>query len=183
MNNWTRRGFIVAGGASVAACSNSTINQSASEIDQRVDRARAEMFQTVPGAQQLSEQAAGVLIVPDVTQAGLFFGGSYGEGALLIGDAKVARFNYAAASLGPQIGVSVFNHALFFMTQETLTRFRYSQGWQLGVDAEFTTPEEAGSLGVTTNTINLPVYALVFGQQGLIVGATLEGGKYTRVER
>ena len=184
MTKWTRRGFVLAGGATgLAACTNSTINQNSSELNQRVDIARSEMFRTVPGAEQLASQAAGVLIVPDVTQAGLFFGGSYGEGALLIGEAKVGYFTYAAASIGPQIGVSQYNHALFFMTQETLTRFRYSDGWQLGVDAEFTTPEEAGSLGVTTTTINLPVYALVYGQQGLIVGATLEGGKYSRVNR
>ncbi len=184
MTGWTRRGFVLAGGASgLAACSNSTINQTSSELNQRVDTAKAEMFSTVPGARQLFDQAAGVLIVPDVTQAGLFVGGSYGEGALLIGEAKVAYFTYAAASIGPQIGASVYNHALFFMTQETLTKFRYSDGWQLGVDAEFTTPEEAGSLGVSTSTINLPVYALVYGQQGLIVGATLEGGKYSRVTR
>ncbi len=183
MTVWTRRGFIIAGGATVAACSNSTINQPASELNARVDQARAEMFRTIPGAEQLAAQAAGVLIVPDVTQAGLMVGGSYGEGALLIGEAKVAYFSYAAASFGPQIGVSRFNHALFFMTQEVLTRFRYSDGWQLGLDAEYTTPEEAGSLGVTTTTINLPVYALVYGQQGLILGATLEGGKYTPINR
>ena len=183
MTKWTRRGFIVAGSASVAACSNSTINQPSNEIGQRVDAARAEMFRTVPGAEQLANQAAGVLIVPDVTQAGFMFGGAYGEGSLMIGNAKVANFSYAAASFGPQIGVQKYHHALFFMTQETLTKFRYSDGWQLGVDAEFTTPEESAAAGVTTTTINLPIYALVFGQQGLLFGATLEGGKYTRVER
>lgn len=183
MTNWTRRSFVVAGSATLAACTSTSITKPRDRIDQDVDQARAELFRTVPGAEQLASQAAGMLIIPEVTQAGLMLGGAYGEGALMIGQAKVDYFSYATASFGPQIGVQRFSHALFFMTQETLAGFRFSDGWQLGVDAEFTTPEESGSVGVTTNTINLPVHAVVFGQQGLIVGATLEGAKYTRLNR
>lgn len=183
MSNWTRRGFIAASGASVAACASTGITQSRDQIDRSVDTARAELFRNVPGAEQLAERASGMLIVPDVKKAGLMIGGAYGEGALMIGDAKVEYFNFATASFGFQIGVQRFHHALFFMTQETLAGFRFSNGWKLGADAAFTTPEDAVSLGVATNTINLPVYALIYGQTGLIIGATLEGAKYSRLVR
>ena len=69
------------------------------------------------------------------------------------------------------------------MTQETLAGFRNADGWQLGVDAEFVYAEDSGSFGVSTNTMNLPVYAVVFGQSGAIVGATLQGAKYSRIIR
>lgn len=183
MSNWTRRGFLVASSATVAACATTSINGSRDELDRNVDTTVSEMYRSVPGSQQLAERASGMLIIPNVTKAGLMFGGAYGEGVLLIGQAKVDYFNLASASFGPQIGVQSFHHALFFMTQEALAGFRFSDGWQLGVDASFTTPEDAISFGVTTNTINVPVYALNFGQQGLIVGATMEGAKYSRMVR
>ncbi len=182
MNNWTRRGFIAATSLT-AACSATGLSKSMNQIDMDIDAARADMFRSVPGTQQLSSQAAGVLIIPEITEAGLFIGGSYGEGALLIGDAKVDYFSFSAASIGPQIGVQRFSHALFFMTQETLAGFRNADGWQLGVDAEFVYKDDYGSLGVSTNTINLPVYAVVFRQSGAIVGATLQGAKYSRIRR
>ncbi len=182
MNSWTRRSFIVAGSAT-AACSNSIISGSRDSIDRRVDNARAELFNSVSGARQLAEKAAGLLIIPDVTQAGFMVGGAYGEGALMIGDAKVAYFSLATASFGIQAGVQRYHHALFFMTQETLAGFRYSDGWELGVDAQYTTSQDSASFGITTNTINLPVYALIYGQQGLIAGATFEGAKYSSLIR
>ena len=182
MSNWTRRGFIAATGLT-AACTATGISKSMDQIDLDIDAARANLFRTVPGTEQLSNQAAGVLIIPEITEAGLFFGGSYGEGGLLIGDAKVDYFSFSAASIGPQIGVQRFSHALFFMTQETLAGFRNADGWQLGVDAEFVYAEDSGSFGVSTNTMNLPVYAVVFGQSGAIVGATLQGAKYSRIIR
>ena len=90
MSNWTRRGFIAATGLT-AACTATGISKSMDQIDLDIDAARANLFRTVPGTEQLSNQAAGVLIIPEITEAGLFFGGSYGEGGLLIGDAKVDR--------------------------------------------------------------------------------------------
>ncbi len=183
MTNWTRRGFLMAGSATLAACTAVGINKSRGRIDLDADRARAELFRTVPGSRQLAERAAGMLIIPEITEAGLIVGGAYGEGVLMIGEAKVDYFSFTAASFGLQVGVQKYGHALFFMTQETLAGFRYSDGWQLGVDAQYTTAEDAAAIGVSTTTINLPVIALVFGQQGLIVGATLEGAKYSRLVR
>ncbi len=182
MSNWTRRGFIAATGLT-AGCTATGLTKSMNQIDRDVDMARADLFRSVPGTEQLASQAAGLLIIPEITEAGLFLGGSYGEGGLLIGDAKVDYFSFSAASVGLQIGVQRFSHALFFMTQETLAGFRNTDGWQLGVDAEFVYKDEYGSVGVSTNTINLPVYAVVYGQAGAIVGATMQGAKYSRILR
>lgn len=182
MNNWTRRGFIAATGMT-AACTATGISKTMNQIDLDIDRARSNLFRSVAGTEQLASMAAGMLIIPEVNEAGLFLGGSYGEGGLLIGDAKVDYFSFSAASFGLQIGAQRYSHALFFMTQETLAGFRNTDGWQLGVDAEFVYKDDFGSVGVSTNTINLPVYAVVFAQTGAIVGASLQGAKYSRIQR
>jgi lipid-binding SYLF domain-containing protein len=69
------------------------------------------------------------------------------------------------------------------MTQEALADFRGSDGWAVGADAEYVFNDQGQTVGVETTTALAPVIAVVYGQSGLIVGATLEGTKYTRIIR
>ncbi|MEM7544437.1 MAG: YSC84-related protein [Pseudomonadota bacterium] len=156
---------------------------SAAEIEADVNRAEQKLFATVPGTRELAAQARGVLIMPDVIKGGLIVGGSYGEGALKIGGVVDGYYSVAAASIGYQIGVQSTSHALFFMTQPALDRFRNASGWELGADAEFTVPGDGISLNLDTTTIKSPVIAVIFAQDGLLAGASLEGAKYTRIAR
>jgi lipid-binding SYLF domain-containing protein len=183
MENWTRRGFVIAGAAVVGGCANGAVTGSGSQIDSNVDAALAVMYDKIPGSREAAQDAAAVLIMPSITKAGLFLGGSYGEGALRIGNATVDYFSVASASLGWQVGGQQFSQALFFMTPEALRDFRTSDGWNLGVDAEAVVEEEGGNAGLSTATSNRPVISVVFGNRGLIVGASLAGAKYSRIVR
>ncbi len=73
-----------------------------------------------------------------------------------------------------------YAHALFFMTPQALEEFRRSSGWAASGEIRYATPEQGASIGKETTELD-PVIALVFGQQGLIAGATLGGVKYTRI--
>jgi hypothetical protein len=66
------------------------------------------------------------------------------------------------------------------MTDAALADFRAGSGWAASADLKYATPDQGGSIGKETTEID-PVIALVFGQQGLIAGATLAGVKYTRI--
>ena len=66
------------------------------------------------------------------------------------------------------------------MTDAALADFRRGSGWAAGADVRYATPEQGASLGKETTEID-PVIGLVFGQQGLIAGATLAGVKYSRI--
>jgi lipid-binding SYLF domain-containing protein len=118
--------------------------------------------------------------MPLITEAGFFIGGAYGRGALQIRDVTVDYYSSTKASYGLQIGAQQYAHALFFMTPEALAEFRSSTGWAASADLKYATPEQGASIGKETTEID-PVIALVFGQQGLIAGATLAGVKYTRI--
>lgn len=182
----TRRSFLLTVPAAgvLAACSNSMGNgvgsDNAAQIDARVDRTRDYLFSTYPGTQDMARDAKGVLFMPLVTEAGFFFGGSYGRGALRINDATVDYYSSTTASVGFTFGAQQYAHALFFMTDAALENFRRSSGWVAGADLKYATPDQGGSIGAATTQLD-PVVALVFGQQGLIVGASLAGTKYTRI--
>ena len=95
----------------------------------------------------------------------------------------VAYYSVAAASIGLQAGVQETSHVLFFLTDEALGRFRRADGWEIGADAEITALDKAVNLGVDSTRFDKPVVAIVFGGSGLMVGASLEGAKYSAISR
>lgn len=172
---------LVAGPLALAAAAPAQATEAAEVIDLRVKHARERLAETVPGARELLSRAKGVLIVPGITKAGLLVGGAYGEGALQVNGATVGYYSVGAASFGLQAGAQRFDQALFFMTTSALERFRRSEGWEIGADAEVTVPDKGLSTGLTTTTARNPVIAVTFGQEGLMAGVSLEGAKYTRI--
>jgi len=183
MSGLSRRGVLVAGGATLllGACGNPVGGTGAVTLDARVDSTRDFLLSRYPGTRDLESKAQGILWMPLITEAGFGFGGAYGQGALRIGGVSVDYYSVARASFGLQIGAQQYAHALFFMTEEVLTEFRRSDGWAAGADVRYAIPERGGSVNLDTTTQSAPVIAVVFGQSGLIAGASLAGSKYTRI--
>jgi lipid-binding SYLF domain-containing protein len=181
MQGFSRRAFLgAAGAAGLAGCSNGVGSNNAQRIDARVDATRDYLFGRYPGTRDLAGKSFGVLYMPLITEAGFGIGGSFGRGALRINDVTVDYYSAARATIGFQIGAQQYAHALFFLTADALEQFRRSPGWAAGADIRYAIPEQGASLGKET-TESRPVVALVFGQSGLIAGATLAGVKYTRI--
>lgn len=172
---------LLVGPVALAACSNGIGSNGAAEIDARVESTLNFMHTTYPGTLDLTNRAAGALVMPLVTEAGLGLGGSFGRGALRIGGGTVDYYSAATASAGLQIGAQQFSHVLFFMTDDALLQFRTSPGWAVGADVEYVIADEGETLRAETTTSLSPVIAVIFGQTGLRVGASLEGTKYTRI--
>lgn len=183
MSNFSRRGFALGtlAATTLAACGNGIGSPGAATIDARVDSTLNRMFSEFPGTRDLAARAAGVLVMPLVTEAGFGIGGSFGRGALRVGASTVDYYAAASGSAGLQIGAQQFSHVLFFMTPESLLEFRQSPGWAAGADVEYAISSNSDMLRAETTTSLSPVIAVVFGQTGLRLGATLEGTKYTRI--
>ena len=182
---FTRRGAVAGlaavGAAALAGCSNGVGSNGAMVVDQRVDATRDYLLTRYPSTGDLERKASGVLWMPLITKAGFGFGGSYGTGALRIDQATVDYYEVVQANFGFQAGIQQYAHALFFMTDDALRKFRTSSGWSMGADAEYALIDQGGNLSADTVTALDPVIAFVFGQAGVIAGATLEGTKYRRI--
>lgn len=185
MQSWTRRSFlVVAGAGGLAACTSSPqLDSPRDAIDRQVDEALNELYASVPGASELASRAQGMLVIPKIRKLGFFASGAYGEGALIIGPAKVDYYSMSAAGIGLTFGAAEFNQALFFLTPQALQDFRVADGWELGVDAAAVVQKEGASAGLTSTQINRPIQEVVFGQRGLIADASLTGAKYSRIIR
>jgi len=155
--------------------------KAAANIDARVFKTIDQMYMEYPYSRQLAAKASGVLVMPLVTEAGFGLGAGYGRGALVVDGAVKNYYSSISANTGIQLGAQQYAHALFFMTDTALNQFEYSMGFSAGGDLEYITPSISESLKIETLTTFSPVIALVFGQAGLKVGATLEGTKYTKL--
>ncbi|SFM15572.1 YSC84-related protein [Shimia aestuarii] len=184
MDRMTRRGFALTGLAAAgmtAACGNGVGSNGANEIDARVDATLSYLYSNYPNTTDLRDKASGMLVMPVVTEAGFGVGGGYGRGALRVNDVTVDYYSATKGSVGFQIGANQYAHVLFFMTEGALTEFRHSSGWAAGAGVEYVVANDAGDLSAETTNLLAPVIAVIFGQAGLKVGATLEGIKYTRI--
>jgi len=178
----SRRLFVAGALATTtAACGNGVGSRGAAKIDARVASTLDTLHSRYPGTLDLKEKSHGMLVMPLITKAGFGIGGSFGRGALLVNGITVDYYSSASASFGLQIGAQQFSHVLYFMTQPALADFRSSSGWAAGADLEYAVNDRGGNISAETTTALAPVIAVIFGQAGLIVGATLEGTKYTRI--
>jgi lipid-binding SYLF domain-containing protein len=80
-----------------------------------------------------------------------------------------------------QAGAQTAGLAMFFMREDALTALQNAGGWEIGTGPSVVMLEAGLQANVTTTTLAEPVYAISFGQQGLIAGATLAGVKYSRI--
>ena len=161
---------------------------SAETIDARVNVAIGRLYEEVPYARELAGRAKAMLIMPKIVKGSFLVGGAYGEGALRLNQnggygPSVAYYSVASGSVGLQIGFQKTAHVLFFLTDSALANFRRSDGWEVGADAEVTFPEAGLNAAVNSTTAEKPVIGVVFGEDGMAIGASLEGLKYSRIER
>lgn len=155
----------------------------AREIDARVDEALERFVSEVEGGREFLTGSAGVLVFPRVVKAGLLIGGEYGEGALRVGGETVDYYSTTAGSIGLQAGAQAKTVVIVFVTRPALERFRQSSGWKAGVDGSVALIDMGAGRSLDTINVDDPIVGFVFGQKGLMFNATLEGSKFTRLDK
>lgn len=169
-------GFCLIGSSQAFAASKA-------EIDIEVKQAIKRFKKEVGAADEYMKIAKGMLVFPSVFKAGFGIGGEYGEGALLIGGKTVQYYSTAAASFGFQLGAQTKTIIILFTTSDALKKFRKSDGWEAGVDGSVALVDIGAAKTIDTNTIKNPIIAFVISNKGLMYNLSLEGSKYTKIDR
>lgn len=151
-------------------------------IDASVDAALAKLYGQARGSRELVAKARGVLVFPSVVSAGFGVGGSYGQGALRSAGATAGYYSTAAASVGLLAGADAKSVFVLFMTQDSLDKFRASQGWTAGADASVTLVKVGADAGVDTQTVQQPIIGFVLNNAGLMANLSIDGTKVTRLD-
>jgi len=175
--------FLIASIFAFCVCASSlSFAASKAEIDAKVSEALSIFYEKTSAGKILADNAAGVLVFPEVYKAGFGVGGEYGEGALIIGGKIIDYYNIAAASIGLQLGAQVKSQVILFMNKKVLSEFRNSAGWKAGVDGSVAIATLGAGGEIDTNTIKNPIIGFIFSNKGLMYNLTLEGSKITKIK-
>jgi len=162
---------------------DSAVAATAKEIDVGVDVALEKFEKDVGGAKQFLASAKGILVFPSVIKAGIGFGGEYGEGALRIDGKSVAYYNTIAGSFGFQLGAQAKTVVIAFLEQDALDKFQKSEGWKVGVDGSVAVVTLGAGTTLDTSKMNQPIVGFILDQKGLMYNLTLEGSKFTKLNK
>jgi lipid-binding SYLF domain-containing protein len=163
--------------------SNAALAATGAEIDREVDKTIQVFKEDVNGAEAFLNQAAGYLVFPRVIKVGVGIGGETGEGALRVGGSTVDYYRTSAGSFGFQLGAQAKSIFIAFMTAEALEKFRKSSGWKAGVDGSVALIDMGAGKSIDTHNIKDPVVGFVFGSKGLMYNLTLEGSKFSKLDK
>jgi lipid-binding SYLF domain-containing protein len=156
---------------------------SAGKIDQAANEALQDFREHVEGGQVFLDQAAGYLIFPKVYKVGIAVGGETGEGALRVGGSTVAYYRTTSGSIGFQLGAQAKSIVIAFMTTDALQKFRASEGWKVGVDGSVALIDIGAGKTIDSQNVKDPVVGFIFGSKGLMYNLTLEGTKFTKLDK
>ena len=120
---------------------------------------------------------------PNIVKAGLVFGGSYGEGALIQDGAVQEYYNSVSGSWGLQAGAQSYGYVVFLMADKALESLHETHGWEIGVGPTVVVVDEGVAKNLSTSTLKDDAYAFIFNQQGLMAGVSIEGSKVSKIKR
>ena len=165
----------------LGACTS--MQWSATRIDQEADDSLQVFQKQIKGSEIFLNQAAGYLVFPRVLRAGLVAGGETGEGVLRVSGKTVDYIRITSGSIGLQAGAQARSIVIAFMTTDSLQKFRDSSGWKVGVDGSVALVDIGAGKTIDTANIKDPVVGFVFGSKGLMYNLTLEGTKFTKMDK
>ncbi len=160
-----------------------TSAKSAAGIDVEVDKTIIVFKEEVNGAEVFLGQAAGILVFPRVIKVGIGIGAETGEGALRVRGQTVDYYRTTSGSIGLQLGAQAKSIVIAFMTKDALEKFRNSEGWKVGIDGSVALIDMGAGKTIDTHNIKDPVVGFIFGSKGLMYNLTLEGSKFSKLDK
>ena len=167
----------------VLLLSSYSMAEPASVIEAKANEAIKQFAKEVKGGEKFLSQVKGYLVFPSVVKGGFVVGGEYGEGVLRINGTTKRYYSIASGSIGFQLGLQQTSYIIAFVSQSALDNFMKSDGWEAGVDGAVTVAKWGVGKDIGSISFEKPIYAFVFGAKGLMYNLTLEGTKFTKINR
>ena len=166
------------------AFTNISMASSKSSIDKDANDALAKFYNEVSGSKNYLHKVKAYLIIPDIKEAGMFFGGKYGEGVLRIGNTSKAYYSLTSASVGMQMGVQQFSMVIAITSDAALNKFLLSDDeWETDVDGKIALIEWNSKEELDDNEWDDDMVAFVFDSKGMMGSFTMEGTRFKRIKK
>jgi lipid-binding SYLF domain-containing protein len=161
---------------------SSVLAKTAAELDHDANEAINKFIADNKGGDAFLVKAKAFLVFPDIKEAGMFFGGKYGEGVLRVQRTTKAYYSIKSASVGMQMGLQKYSMIIAFTSDAALNKFLLDDDWNTDIDgkiamAEWNSKEELDDIDFDTDMV-----AFVFDSKGMMGSLTLEGTKFKRIK-
>lgn len=163
----------------LVAWAGAASGRSKADIDAGVQATLREFYAQDAGNRELVERAAGALVMPDLTKAGVGIGAEFGEAALLVDGNTRQYYTVTGAALGALLGVGQRAEVILFMTSTARDAFMRGQRWTLDADAGAALASRGVGAQYAGLAAQRPVLAYVVAQRGLIGDLSLAGLRIT----
>jgi lipid-binding SYLF domain-containing protein len=150
-------------------------------IDKHVAATLTRFNALSPKHADMVAHAAGVLVFPRITKAGVGVGGEHGDGALTAGGKTIGYYSISGASIGLTLGVARHSEVILFNSQQALDKFTNGGDWSIGADTSVAIMKSGAGGDYDVETLHKPVLVFVFGEKGLMGDASLKGAKISKI--
>jgi len=169
----------------IAAMAFTTLSlaESAREIDTDANEALQKFYHEVPGGEKFLAKAKAYVIFPDINEAGFFFGGKYGEGALRVEGKTKSYHSITSLSVGFQMGIQNYSLVIAFTSDEALKNFILDDDdWETDfaskiVMAEWTTDDD----DIDKVDYGTSMVGFAYDSTGMLGKLSMEGTKFEQI--
>jgi lipid-binding SYLF domain-containing protein len=85
--------------------------------------------------------------------------------------------------VGFQFGIEKRSEVILFLSKKALNYFKSSEGWDGGADGSVAIANFGAGEDFTIGNVKDPVISFIFSPQGLMVNASLEGTKISKIKQ
>jgi lipid-binding SYLF domain-containing protein len=183
MNSTSRVSYLTVGIVTVFAALIGAVALAldSAALDKQVAATLDKFYALNPKHKDMVQNAAAVLVFPDITKGGIGIGGEHGDGALQQDGKTVGYYSISGASIGLTLGLSHHSEVILFKTPDARDKFLKSSNWSIGGDASVAVVKEGAGGALDSQTMNKPVNAFIFGERGLMGDASLQGAKISKI--
>lgn len=128
-----------------------------------------------PSMARFFNGSAGYVVFPNVTKAGVGFGGAFGKGVVYQGQEVIGTSILSEGNVGIQLGGQSYSQIIFFQWPEELEVFKQGQ-WQTAVTASAVLVRVGAAANVDYSN---GVAVFIVGQEGLMGEASIGGQHFS----
>lgn len=138
---------------------------------ERADHTLARMEDRIPALENAMSNAAGVVVFPEVGEAGFLVGASQGVGVVYEDGRPIGFATMRSGSVGAIVGGHSFSQVIVLRTEEAMQRLRVSN-FDVGAEANATA---LGSGASNSQSAGSGVSVFIDNEQGLMADASVRG--------
>ena len=159
-----------------------TFANTAKEIISDTNDALATFQKESTHAKELLNNAKGYVVFPDITELGMFVGGKYGEGVLIVNNKIKSFHSITSASIGMTMGVQTYSLIIIFKSDKAIKDFIVDDDWESDDDKRLVIADWSSEDDLDKVDYGSDMIGFAFDSKGMLGKLSMEGTKFEEID-